>query len=522
MAQSIPARAEAPEIISRDPATGEEVGRAPLTLPEEVARAVGRARSSQAAWAATSFRARGRIILRARKIILGELDEIALLISRETGKPIAEAIAMEMAPGLDLMQYFARKTESLLQRERINVGLYGWMGRTSYLVHKPIGVVGIISPWNFPWATPLAEVVMGLMAGNAVVLKPSELTPLTALKIKEVLEQAGLPDGLLQVVTGDGSTGAALIGAGVNKIMFTGSVATGRRVAEAAANYLIPVVLELGGKDPMIVLEDAHIENAARGAVWGAFANCGQSCAAVERCYVNEIVSQKFTDAVVAETKRLQQSGDKQSDLGPMSSEQQLRVVERHVYEATAQGALALTGGERTSDAAGPFFPPTVLINVNQEMNVMREETFGPVLPIMKFKTDDEAIRLANDSLYGLTASVWTNDLARGKRIAEQIDAGTVMINEALYVHAVGQTPWGGVKHSGFGRTHGRAGLLELVNQQHIHVNHFAWVPDVWWFNYTPSAGKLFRSLARRFASGSIVQTLLVLPQMIRRWRERR
>ena len=522
MAQSIPARTEAPEIISRDPATGEEVGRAPLTLPEEVARAVGRARSSQAAWAATSFRARGRIILRARKIILGELDEIALLISRETGKPIAEAIAMEMAPGLDLMQYFARKTESLLQRERINVGLYGWMGRTSYLVHKPIGVVGIISPWNFPWATPLAEVVMGLMAGNAVVLKPSELTPLTALKIKEVLEQAGLPDELLQVVTGDGSTGAALIGAGVNKIMFTGSVATGRRVAEAAANYLIPVVLELGGKDPMIVLEDAHIENAARGAVWGAFANCGQSCAAVERCYVNETVSQKFTDAVVAETKRLQQSGDKQSDLGPMSSEQQLRVVERHVYEATAQGALALTGGERTSDAAGPFFPPTVLINVNQEMNVMREETFGPVLPIMKFKTDDEAIRLANDSLYGLTASIWTNDLARGKRIAEQIDAGTVMINEALYVHAVGQTPWGGVKHSGFGRTHGRAGLLELVNQQHIHVNHFAWVPDVWWFNYTPSAGKLFRSLARRFASGSIVQTLLVLPQMIRRWRERR
>ena len=522
MAQSIPARTEAPEIISRDPATGEEVGRAPLTLPEEVARAVGRARSSQAAWAATSFRARGRIIQRARKIILSELDEIALLISRETGKPIAEAIAMEMAPGLDLMQYFARKTESLLQRERINVGLYGWMGRSSYLVNKPIGVVGIISPWNFPWATPLAEVVMALMAGNAVVLKPSELTPLTALKIKEVLEQAGLPDGLLQVVTGDGSTGAALIGAGVNKIMFTGSVATGRRVAEAAANYLIPVVLELGGKDPMIVLEDANIENAARGAVWGAFANCGQSCAAVERCYVNESISQKFTDAVVAETRRLQQSGDKQSDLGPMSSEQQLRVVERHVYEATAQGAVALTGGERTSDAAGPFFPPTVLTNINHEMNVMREETFGPVLPIMTFKTDDEAIRLANDSVYGLTASVWTNDLARGKRIAEQIEAGTVMINETLYVHAVGQTPWGGVKHSGFGRSHGRAGLLELVHQQHIHVNHLAWVPDVWWFNYTPSAGKLFRSLARRFASGSIVQTMLVLPQMIGRWRERR
>src|SRR5262249_8242629 len=234
----------------------------------------------------------------------------------------------------------------------------------------------------------------------------------------------------------DGSTGAALIGSGVNKIMFTGSVATGRRVAEAAANYLIPVVLELGGKDPMIVLEDANIENAARGAVWGAFANCGQSCAAVERCYVHEKIAQKFTEAVVAETKRLQQSGDKQGDLGPMSSEQQLRTVERHVYEATAHGAIALTGGERTSDAAGPFFPPTVLTNVNHEMDVMREETFGPVLPIMTFKTDEEAVRLANDSIYGLTASVWSNDINRAKKIAERIETGTVTINDVLYTHA--------------------------------------------------------------------------------------
>ena len=522
MAQSIPATVEAPEIISRNPATGEEIGRAPLTMPEEVARAVDRARGAQPVWAGKSFRERGRVIMRARKIILKELDEIALLISRETGKPAAEAVSMELAGSLDLMQYFARHTESLLQRERFSIGLYNWLGRTSYLVYKPVGVVGIISPWNFPWATPLDEVVMALMAGDAVVLKPSELTPLTGLKIKEVLDRAGLPEGLLQVVTGDGSTGAALIGAGVDKIMFTGSVATGKRVAEAAANYLIPVVLELGGKDAMIVLEDANIENAARGAIWGAFANCGQSCAAVERCYVHESVAQKFTDAVVAETNRLQQSGDTQGDLGPMSSEQQLRIVERHVYEATAHGAVALTGGERKSDATGLFFPPTVLTNVNQEMAVMREETFGPVLPIMSFKTDDEAVRLANDSDYGLTASVWTSDLSRGKRIAEQIEAGTVTINEVLYTHSIAQTPWSGVKQSGFGSTHGRAGLLELVHAQHIHINRFPFVPDLWWFNYTPGAGKLFRSLARRFASGSIFQTLLALPQMIRRLRERR
>jgi len=460
--------------------------------------------------------------MQARKIILKELDEIALLTARETGKPVAEAVSLELTPSLDLMQYFARNTETLLERERIGIGLYGLMGRMSYLVYKPVGVVGIISPWNFPWATPLDEAVTALMAGNAVVLKPSELTPLTALKIKEVLTRAGLPDDLLQVATGDGSTGAALIGAGVDKILFTGSVATGKRVAEAAANYLIPVVLELGGKDPMVVLEDANIENTARAAVWGAFANCGQACSSVERCYVHESIADKFTQAVVAETKRLRQSGDKQGDLGSMSSEQQLRVVERHVYEATARGATALTGGERVPDVPGPFFPPTVLTNVDHEMEIMREETFGPVLPIMTFKTDEEAVRLANDSDFGLTASVWTNDLARGRRVAERIDAGTVMVNEVFYTHGIAQTPWGGVKHSGFGRTHGRAGLLELVNAQHIHVNRFSSFPDVWWFNYTSDAGKLFRSLARRFSSGSIFQMLLVLPQMIRRLNERR
>src|SRR6185295_9110184 len=408
----------------------------------------GRAREAQPAWAATSFDDRARVIMKARRIILKELDQIAVLISRETGKPVAEAISMELTPSLDLMQYFARNTSSLLLPQRLQIGLYGLMGRSSYIINKPLGVVGIISPWNFPWATPLDEVVMALMAGNAVVIKPSELTPLTALKIKDVFTRAGLADGLLQVVTGDGSTGAALVGAGPDKIILTGSVATGKRVAEAAANYLIPVVLELGGKDAMVVLEDANLENAARGAVWGAFANSGQACASVERCYVHEAIAESFTQAVVIETKRLRQSGDKQGDVGSMITDQQLRTVERHVYEATARGAKALTGGVRVPVVPGPFFPPTVLTNVNHDMDVMREETFGPVLPIMTFKTDDEAVRLANDSVYGLTASVWTSDLARGKRLAERIDAGTVMVNEVLYTHGIAQTPWGGVKQS--------------------------------------------------------------------------
>jgi succinate-semialdehyde dehydrogenase/glutarate-semialdehyde dehydrogenase len=524
MAQSIPAKSKGAELSSYDPATGEEIGSVPLTMPEEVARAVGRAREAQRAWAGRSFRDRGRVIMKARRIILKEMEEIALLISRETGKPISEAISMELATTLDLMQYFARKTASLLSPRRVSVGQYWSMGRSSYEIYKPLGVVGIISPWNFPWATPLDEIVMALMAGNAVVVKPSELTPLTGLKIKEVLDRAGLADGLLEVATGDGSTGAALVGAGVDKIIFTGSVATGKRVAEAAAKYLTPVVLELGGKDPMIVLDDANVENAARGAVWGAFANSGQACASVERCYVHESIAERFIAAVVTETKRLRQAigTDETADVGSMSSERQLRIVQRHVDEAIDRGAIALTGGDRVPNSPAPFYEPTVLTNVNHDMDVMREETFGPVLPIMTFKTDEEAVRFANDSVFGLTASVWTTNISRGRRLAARIDAGTVMVNEVVYTHGIAQTPWGGVKQSGFGRTHGRPGLLELVNTQHIHVNRLSFMPDLWWFNYTPDAGQLFRGFARRLASGSMFQAMLLLPQMIRRLMERR
>jgi len=465
------------------------------------------------------YRHRARFILRAREIVLDQLEEIARLISRETGKPAAEAISMEIAPTLDFMRYFAQNTHQLLDQRRIDIGQYGLMGRSSYVLYKPLGVVGIISPWNFPWATPLDEVVMALMAGNAVVVKPSELTPLTALKIGNIFKQAQLPDGLLEIVTGDGSTGAALVDAGVDKIMFTGSVNTGKRVAEAAAKHLTPVVLELGGKDPMIVLEDANLENAARAAVWGAFCNSGQACASIERCYVHESVAKQFVDLVVKETRLLKQdkASDEPIDIGAMTNERQLKIVEDHVSEAVERGAQVLTGGHRINDSGGWFHQPTVVTGVDHSMKLMRDETFGPVLPIMTFKTDDEAIRFANDSVYGLTASVFTRDIPRGRRLAEQIEAGTVMINEVVYTHAVAQTPWGGVKQSGYGRTHGRLGLLELVTAQHIHVNGVPGVPDVWWFPYTKQAGNLFRAFARRFTTGSVLSSSLLLPKIIRR-----
>jgi acyl-CoA reductase-like NAD-dependent aldehyde dehydrogenase len=518
--QTLPSQAAAQrEIVSYDPGTGEEIGRAPLCSSEEVKAAVDKARAAQPTWARLSFRERRRIILRARTLLLNDRDQVAQLISRETGKPIAEALSMEIVPTLDAMHYFAHASENLLQPQKIDVGQYRLMGRSSRIVFKPLGVVGIISPWNFPLATPAQEVVMALMAGNAVILKPSELTPLITLKIGEIFRRAGLPDGLLEIVTGDGSTGAALIDARVDKIMFTGSVATGKRVAAAAAKYLTPVVLELGGKDPMIVLEDADINNAVRGAVWGAFANSGQACASVERCYVQESIAAKFIERVVAETKTLKQDLGSETgvDIGAMSNERQLQIVSEHVDDAKARGAQVLTGGRRAVNLRGLFYEPTVLTNVDHRMTIMRDETFGPVLPLMIFKTEAQAIELANDSLYGLTASVWTRNIAKGKRIAEQIHAVTVMVNEVVYTHGIAQTPWGGIKESGYGRTHGRMGLLELVYPQHIHVNRLPFLPDLWWFRYSPPGARLFHGLAQRFTTGSLLQTSRLLPQIIRR-----
>jgi succinate-semialdehyde dehydrogenase/glutarate-semialdehyde dehydrogenase len=511
------------EIASIDPSTGDEIGRVPLCNASDVNAAVKRARQAQPAWARLSFRARARFILTAREIVLAQVEEIATLIARETGKPPPEAISMEVTPTLDLMQYFARHAERMLQRQKIDIGQFELMGRSSYILYKPVGVVGIISPWNFPWATPLDEVVMALIAGNAVVLKPSELTPFTALKIGEVFKQAKLPEGLLEIVTGDGSTGAALVDAGVDKLMFTGSIATGKRVAEAAAKQLTPVVLELGGKDPMIVLEDANLSNAARAAIWGGFANAGQACASIERLYVHESIAKQFTELVVEETRKLRlgaATGD-EIDLGAMTNERQLRIVENHIADAVEQGARIETGGHRVETAGGWFHEPTVITNVDHSMQVMREETFGPVLPIMTFKNDDEAVWLANDSVYGLTAAVFTRDIARGRRLAERIEAGTVMVNEVVYTHAIAQTPWGGVKQSGYGRTHGRLGLLELVTPQHIHSNKMPWLPDVWWFRYSTQAADLFRGLARRFTTGSVLNSSLLLPRIISRWREK-
>jgi acyl-CoA reductase-like NAD-dependent aldehyde dehydrogenase len=506
---------ESEEIISYNPATGEEFGRAPDTSAEDVRAAVEKGRKAFEAWRKTSFATRKKLVMKAREVILAEMDEIALLISNESGKPVAEALSMEIAPVLDLMQYFARNAEKLLKPRKIGIGIYGLLGRSSKIVYQPLGVVGIIPAWNYPFSIPLGEAVMSLMAGNTVVLKPSELTPLIGLRIGEIFEKAGAPENVVQVVTGAGATGAALVEAAPDKIMFTGSVATGKRIAEAAAKNLTSVVLELGGKDPMIVFADANLELAAGAAVWGAFCNSGQSCSSVERLYVEESAAEALTRKIVEKTQKLKQGAgsDATTDIGAMSSEKQLKIVADHVDSFEKEGARILTGG-KSHDL---FFEPTVISGATNAMRAMQEETFGPTLPIAVFRTEEEAIKLANDSEFGLTASVWTRDLAKGKRVAEQIEAGSVCVNEVLYTHGIGQTPWGGFKNSGRGRTHGVEGLMELVQPQHIHVNRIALLPNAWWLPYGADAIETFKGFAKYFATGSVFQTSKLMPQLLKR-----
>jgi succinate-semialdehyde dehydrogenase/glutarate-semialdehyde dehydrogenase len=419
-------------------------------------------------------------------------------------------------PLADLMTFFALNTERMLRPEAISLGKYNLLGRTSYVIYKPSGVVGIISPWNFPLVIPGGGAVTALMAGNTVVLKPSELTPLTGMRLGEAFKAAGLPEGVFSILTGDGETGAALARSELNRIIFTGSVATGKKIMAAAAENLVPVVLELGGKDPMIVLRDADLDVASSAAVWGAFANSGQVCASVERCYVDTDVAEDFVARVVEKTKSLSQ-GDPLSfntDIGSMASEQQLRIVERHVADAVERGAIVLCGGGRDEGLSGLFFKPTVIRGVDHSSIIVREETFGPVLPIMTFATEDEAVAFANDSTYGLAASVWTRDTARGRKLAARLNAATVMVNECVYSHALPQTPWGGVKSSGLGRTHGRWGLKDLVECEHIHVNWITAIKDFWWYGYSRDLNDVLTTMTKRFTSPSLIDTLRALPAL--------
>ncbi|MGZ4837366.1 MAG: aldehyde dehydrogenase family protein [Terriglobales bacterium] len=485
-------------IVAVNPATGETLREFDCAKDSEVAGAVERARKAQLAWEAAGIQRRIEILRTFQTCLHAKKEEVARLITREAGKPYAEALVQEVVVALDATRFCIEQAPEMLRAEPVPHGNPIMKLKAGRLLRRPHGVVGIISPWNFPFSTPAGEVVAALVMGNAVVLKPSEFTPLCALELKSVFDAAKLPDGLFEVVVGDGATGAALIASPIDKLVFTGSVATGRRVAQACAARFLPVVLELGGKDPMLVLDDADLDVASSGAVWGAFVNAGQVCLSVERCYVHRSLYDRFVEMCVEKTRKLKvgNGAEPDTDIGPMIHERQLRIVEEQVDDAVAHDARVLAGGRRITELGPNFYAPTVMTGVDHSMRIMREETFGPVLPIMAFDSDEEAIRLANDSEFGLAASVWTRDRSRGERVARQISAGTVLVNDAVVGFGISEAPHGGVKCSGMGRTHGRLGLEEMVWTQYLDSDRLPGMKKTWWYSYGPEFGRQMESFA--------------------------
>jgi acyl-CoA reductase-like NAD-dependent aldehyde dehydrogenase len=484
-------------IASVNPATGEVLGELETAGPTEVRAAVARARAAQPDWNALGIRNRIRVLRRFQQILLARKTDIARRITQEAGKPVVEALVTEVLVVLDAARFLIDHGFAILREERLAHGNLAVKTKSGRILREPYGVVGIISPWNYPFSTPASEAMAALVAGNTVVLKPSEFTPLIALELEKLLRESGVPCEVFQVLPGEGETGAALVESGIDKLVFTGSLATGRRIAQVAAGKLLPVVLELGGKDAMLVLEDADLDIASSGAVWGAFVNAGQTCLSVERCYVHSSLHPAFVEACAEKARKLRVGNgmDPATEIGPMIHERQVRIVESHVEDACQRGARVLTGGARLRNLGPTFFPPTVLADVNQSMRIMREETFGPVLPIMAFDDDAEAVRIANDSDYGLSASVWTHDRVRGERLARQINAGTVMVNDVVSCFSISEAPHGGVKASGLGRTHGRWGVEEMVRVKYVDTDLAPWLKKIWWFGY----GREFSAEAQNF-----------------------
>jgi acyl-CoA reductase-like NAD-dependent aldehyde dehydrogenase len=474
------------KVVSINPASGEVLREFECATELEVQVAVARACAAQLAWQAIGVRHRLDIIAKFQQLLNERKQQVARAITSEAGKPVAEALLTEILVVLDAARFLLQETYGFLREQPLAHGNLATKTKSGRLIREPYGVIGIISPWNYPFSIPATETLAALATGNAVVLKPSELTPLCALELNSLLHDAGVPEGVFQVVIGEGPTGAALVESGIGKLIFTGSVATGRRIAQAAATRLLPVVLELGGKDPMIVLDDADVDVASSGAVWAAFVNAGQACLSVERCYVHRKIYDAFVSACVEKTKRLRvgNGADPSTDVGPLIRERQLQTVEQHVEDARSHGGQVLTGGERLTSLGPNYYAPTVLADVSHEMLIMREETFGPVLPVMTFDSDAEAIRLANDSEYGLAASVWTRDRSRGEKIARQINAGSVMVNDAISCFGISEAPHGGVKASGIGRTHGHFGLEEMVWTKYLDADLLPRMKKPWWYGY--------------------------------------
>jgi acyl-CoA reductase-like NAD-dependent aldehyde dehydrogenase len=492
-----------------NPATGELLQEVPAADPAAAAAAIERARAAQPAWGALPFAERGRLLRRLARALRDDAAFLDTLIA-ESGKPRYEAEGMELFYTLELTRYYTGRAGRQALADDLRWPLL-FSHKRARVVHHPRGVVAVIGPWNWPLLNNYADCVAPLAAGNAVVLKPSQHTPLTSLRVEALAHAAGLPDGVFQVVAGRGDAGAALTAA-ADMIFFTGGAATGKQVAAAAAERLVPAVLELGGKSPMIVLADADLPRAAHAAVWSGFANSGQVCIRTERVLVEASVADRFIDLAAAEIARLRQAPPPLArpdaadvDVGAITFAPQIEHAERHIADAVARGGRVVTGGARRGDLPGRFFAPTLIADATPDMAVMREETFGPVLPVMRVADAEEALRVANDSPMGLSGSVWSQDAQRATALARRLDAGSVCINDALMNYFIFEAPLGGIKASGMGFRHGPEGLRQFCRIETIVEDRplLGWLSRLLGreltFPYSARSQRLLRWFMRRF-----------------------
>ncbi len=501
----------AERIESLGPATGEVIAQIEATRLSQLPEIVAAARKAQTEWAEIPLRIRCKFVRRLGAVIYRRRAELAELVSREVGKPIVESQFADLLVTLESARYLPRIVRSELAPRRVPHSNPAVRAKSGWLLHEPYGVIGIISPWNFPLAIPMAQIIPAILAGNAVVLKPSPFSACVGAAIGTLFSEAGFPPNLIQVVQGGGEVGSALIDARPDKVFFTGSVETGRKVAEACARLLIPCVLELGGKDAMIVLADADLDVASSAAVWAAFSNCGQACVSAERVYAERAIAEEFAALCAAKATRLRLGSgrDVNIEIGPMIRPSQIERVEEQLRDAVARGARIVTGGRRRADAGAGFFEPTVITGVNHSMRLMREETFGPVLAIQEVANADEAIRLANDSQFGLAASVWTANSSRGRAIAAHLRVGAVMVNDVASYFGIAEAPHGGRGSSGWGKTHSRIGLLEMVQVKYVDVDRLPRWPKPWWYGYS----------AELSAAADSFIAWMYAPTWIERWR---
>jgi acyl-CoA reductase-like NAD-dependent aldehyde dehydrogenase len=473
-------------IPSIDPATGQTLAFYEKTPPSLLPELFARARAAQAAWWKRSLAERCALLKPLRDRILASRSELAAAVVRESGKPRVEALFADMFVALDSAEYFGQNAQRMLRTRRVPHHSTAAQAKSGYLRYEPLGVIAIISSWNYPLAIPMSQIIPAVAAGDAVICKTSEFTPQCGALMGKLFVDAGFPKDLVTIVQGGGEVGQALIDALPDKVIFTGSVSTGRRVAEACARQLIPTVLELGGKDAMIVLADADLNAASSAAVWGGYTNCGQVCLSVERLFVQESVAPEFIAHCVEKTKKLRLGPgcDPSTDIGPLIRPQHVRRMLDLLDDAVQRGAKIECGGHARPELGPNFFEPTVVTGVNSTMRLLQEETFGPILAIQAVKDAKEAVAHANDCLFSLAASVWTKNAAFGRAVAAELRAGAVMVNDAISYFAIAEAPHGGCRHAGWGRTHGEVGLMEMVQTKYVDVDHLPRTEKPWWYRY--------------------------------------